>query len=379
MKRLAIFLLPLIVLAVGVFIMMTLLKTAPETKRVAKPAAKPLVEIKTLERQDYQILLRSQGTVEPRTQSNLVSEVRGKVTRISSSFVEGGFFKKGDTLLTLDDQDYRAALAVAQADLAQAEIALTQERARAAQAQRDWERLGGGGEANELVTRKAFVDSAKASVAAAKARLKQANIDLKRTRITAPYDGRILQKSVDVGQFVNVGTTLASVFAVDFAEIKLPLTDSAFQRLQKTQSDASGFATTAKLYAHSKEWDARIVRMAGTVDTQSRQKSIIAQIDDPYGLNNNNKVPLEVGSFVDATLAGERLQGVFVIPSSAVREGRFVLIEEDKKLKRIAINPIWSSQNEVVVDSELEAGMRLITTPLSYAVDGMSLKVAGEE
>lgn len=372
MRRLVTLLLPIVVIGLGIFIMLTLLKTAPEPKRVQKPVTKPVVEILTLARENYQIQLRSQGSIEPRTQSQLVAEVRGKVRSVSDSFVEGGFFKAGETLLTLDDKDYHAAFAIAEADLAQAKVSLSQERARADQAMKDWTRLGGGEEANDLVTRKAFVDSAAASVAAAQARVTQAKLDLKRTRVKAPFDGRILEKKADVGQFVNTGSALAQVFAVDYAEIKLPLTDAAFAKLP------TDIPAKVTLSAQGNVRDAKIVRVSGTVDTQSRQKSVIAELDDPYGLNGE-VTALEIGSFVDAIISGAWLEDVYIIPANVIREGRFVLIEENGKLRRLAIEPVWETDSEVVVKTGLEPGMHLITTPLSYAVEGMSVKVVGKE
>lgn len=372
MKRLITLLLPLLVLVAGIIVMVLLFKTAPEPKRVNKPAARPVVETLTLAPADYEIKLQSQGTLEPRTQSQLVTEVRGRITQVGTGFVEGGFFKAGDLLLRLDDKDYLSALAIAQADLAQAQVQLSQEIARAEQATKDWERLGGGEASNDLVTRKAFVDSAKASVAAAKARVTQAKLDLARTQIHAPYAGRIQEKLVDVGQFVNVGTPLARIFAVDYAEAKLPLTAAAFSQVDLAASPEVTLSTNGRQY------QAQIDRMSATVDPQSRQKSVVVRVHDPYGLESG-RTPLEIGSFVEAEIPGRHLSNVYVIPASAVREGRFVLLETQEKLHRVPIDPVWATESEVIVADGLKPGQQLITTALPYAVEGMSVKVSDKK
>ena len=77
------------------------------------------------------LTVRSQGTVQPRSQSELIPEVTGIVNWISPSLVSGGAFREGDVLLRIDPRDYQTSLLRAQAKVEQAESTLAQEKGRA--------------------------------------------------------------------------------------------------------------------------------------------------------------------------------------------------------------------------------------------------------
>ncbi len=380
MKTYLKYLLPVAVLVLGVAGMLMLMKTAPETKRVKKPRAVPVVEVVPLKRSDYQVTLHSQGSVAPVIESHLVAEVRGKIVAVSPHLAQGGFFTQNEWLVSLEDRDYRNAVATARADLAKAKVQLREEQARAEQAHKDWLRLGEGGQANALVLRKPQLESAQAAVEAAVARLAQARLDLQRTRIHAPFTGRVREKQADVGQFVMAGATLATLFGVDAVEIQLPLSSSDYAQLSRiwpTQHAAS--APTVTLSSAQGQWQGRLVRDLGIVDPLTRQHIIVVQVTDPYRLQAQAGKVLEVGRFVSAEIPAGVLHAVFVIPATAVREGSYVLIEQENRLKRVPIKPVWRSTTEVVVQSGLEAGMHLITTPMTLAAEGMSVKVAGRD
>ncbi len=374
-------LLPILILLLGAAIIWYLMSNRPEVKRHAKKHRPPVVEVVALQPGDYRIKIASQGTVIPHTQTTLVAEVRGKLTAIADSFRSGGFFDKGDLLVTIDDRDYRNAVTIAEAELAKAQVALNQEKARAEQARIDWERLGNGDRPSDLVLRKPQLASARAAVAAAGARLRQAQTDLDRTHLVAPYSGRVLEKKADIGQFVTPGTPLGTIYATDYVEIELPLSEQEILGLNlplATADDRSKAAgPVVVLRNRSGEWQGRIVRVTGAVDTRTRQQYVVARVDAPYAAAHQ---PLQVGQFVTAEIAGRTLTGVYVLPRSAVRAGnQIIVLDEENKLGRLDITPVWESRNEVVVAEGLSPGMRLVTTPVGYLVDGTKVQVAGSE
>ncbi len=374
-------LLPILILLLGAAIIWYLMSNRPEVKRHAKTHRPPVVEVVALQPGDYRIKIASQGTVIPHTQTTLVAEVRGKLTAIADSFRSGGFFDKGDLLVTIDDRDYRNAVTIAEAELAKAQVALNQEQARAEQARIDWERLGNGDRPSDLVLRKPQLASARAAVAAAGARLRQAQTDLDRTRLVAPYSGRVLEKKADIGQFVTPGTPLGTIYATDYVEIELPLSEQEILELNlplATAEDRSKAAgPVVVLRNRSGEWQGRIVRVTGAVDTRTRQQYVVARVDAPYAAAHQ---PLQLGQFVTAEIAGRTLTDVYVLPRSAVRAGnQIIVLDEQDKLGRLDITPVWESRNEVVVEEGLSPGMRLVTTPVGYLVDGTKVQVAGSE
>ena len=211
-------------------------KNPPEQRRGAPSKAPQMnVEVLDIQPQQYQIDLSSFGTIRPRTQSALVAQVSGQIRSVSENFREGGFFEKGDVLVQLDDRDYKADLDIARATLSEAKQLLLEEQARADIASEDWnrykslpeeQRLNNSNQPNALLLRGPQIEAAKARVLSAQAQLSKAELAVERSTIVAPYAGRILTKSVDLGQVVNANTTLATVFAVDFVEIRLPLNNS---------------------------------------------------------------------------------------------------------------------------------------------------------
>jgi len=385
MKRAFKIVLPLVVLGASIVIAVTLLATGPEAERRKQPPAQPSIEIMVTTPQTYQVDVRSRGTVSPRTQSTLVPEVSGRIVEVAASFRNGGFFDKDDVLVTIDPRDYEIAVTIARSELAQARLKLREEEAQAEQARQDWKKLGGGAEPTALVLRKPQMASARAAVAAAEGRLRQAEIDMQRTRIRAPYVGRLLEKSVDIGQYVAQGTVLATIYAVDYVEIRLPLTDEqqAFvdlPELYRGEGDAPETTPkvilTARIGGKEHTWEGRIVRTEGSIDTKSRQLFAVAQVDDPYG-RNGDRPPLKVGQFVEARIQGRHLDNAYVIPREAVRSNNEVfVVDDDDRLRRRALNIAWRDADHVVVMDGFAPNERISLTPLSFAADGVQVRIA---
>ena len=334
---------------------------------------------------NFPVIVKSQGTATPRTESTLIPEISGKIVSISANFQTGGFFEAGEILLDIDPRDYENNVVVARADLAQAKAALDEEKARAAQASRDWEILNLSEEPNDLALRKPQLNSARAAVAAASARLEQASINLERTRIRAPYAGLVLEKRVDVGQYVSPSNVLARIYAVDLAEIRLPLTNDqlAFLDVPEVYRGNEGSAVkqdypavylTATVGGLTHQWQGRIVRTEGAIDTQSQQNFVIAQVDDPYARHHG--LPLKVGQFVEARIDGRVLSDIFNLPQVAVRRNNEVLIVgQDDIVERRRVGVVWTEDGQVIVKSGLREGERISLTPLPYAVSGTKVQV----
>jgi RND family efflux transporter MFP subunit len=360
--------------------------SAPEAERRDPPRPVPAVEVLELLPTDYQVVLESRGTVQPRTQSTLIPEVAGRIIEVSPSFRNGGFFEAGDRLARIDPRDYRNAVTVARSELAQARLRLEEERAQADQARRDWEKLGQGGEPSPLVLREPQLASARAAVAAAEARLRQAEVDLERTEIRAPYGGRVLEKQADMGQYVTSGTVLATIYATDYVEIRLPLTDEqqAFVDLPEAYRDGAPdtggppVTLSARVGRDRVTWEGRIVRTEGAIDTRSRQLFVVAQVDDPYARRPGTP-PLKIGQFVEARIRGEVLEDVLLVPRGAVQQGRevFVVTPEDT-LERRELDVVWRDAGHVVVTGGLAPGERISLTPLPFAADGVAVRVVGD-
>ncbi len=382
------FLLPVLVIALGIGIAAMLMATGPQAERRRPPPALPTVEVVTMQPTDYQVRILTRGTVSPRTESTLIPEVAGRVTEVAPSFRQGGFFEAGELLLKIDSRDYQNDVTVAGSELAAAQVQLEEEQARAAQARRDWQRLGKAGEPPKLVSRKPQLAGARAALAAAEARLRQARTNLERTRIVAPYAGRVLQKNVDVGQYVSPGTVLASIYAVDYVEIRLPLTNEQLEFVPLPESyrgEDSALQTgppvtiRARIGQRDYAWQGKVVRTEGAIDTRSRQLFVVAQVDDPYA-RQGDKPPLKVGQFVEAEISGAVLRQVFVLPRALLRVGdEVLLVDADDRIQIRKVDVVWRDRDAVVVQAGLTGAERIAATNLPYAASGTLVRVSGEE
>jgi len=391
MKRLIQILLPIILLSLGIFVYIFLVRTAPEPRQRPNFSSTPEVVARDLAPASYAINLESQGSVRARTTSTLIPEVRGRILRINPNFREGAFFEEGDVLLEIDPSDYETELVVADANLAQAQLREAEEQARYDQAKLDWDRLHPGEEASSLALREPQIKQAKAATASAQARYNTATRNLERTKIKAPFAGRILSKTVDVGQYVSPGNQMARVYAVDFAEVRLPLTANQFAFLNlpsvyrgenPTFREGPRVTLTSRVGGQSHSWLGRIVRAEGSVDTSSRQIFVVAQVRNPYGRNSDfpDRPPLKVGSYVEAMIEGKTLDDVYVVPRKLLRENDFLLlVDKDNYLTRKSVDIVWQTDESIVVRGGLEAGDRLCLTNVPYALEGWPVNATAEE
>ena len=220
MTRSARIVLPIVILMTGIATTWLLVSLKPEVERTEPEASPPLVRVLAVERRPVALSVVAHGSVEPRTRTELVAQVAGQVTRISPSLVAGGFFDEGEVLVEIDPRDHELARVRAGSQVAQAEARLAREEAEAEAARSEWRAMGSGGSPPPLVVREPQLLEARASLEAARASLEQAELDLERTRVRAPYAGRVSSKRADVGQFVSRGTPIAGIYSIDFAEIR---------------------------------------------------------------------------------------------------------------------------------------------------------------
>lgn len=377
--------LPIIVFSALVFIAYIVMSNPPSAKR-GRPSTAPQlnVQVQKLTRADLNITIDSYGTIKPRTQSVLLPQVSGQIIQISPKFRAGGFFEKGDVLVQLDQRDLLAEVKIAQASLFSAKQNLSEEQARVEQAKQDWQRLGNSKKAPELVLRKPQLMAAQANVYSAEASLAKAELALERSHIVAPYTGRILNKSVDVGQVVNVGTELAEIYAIDYVEIRLPLKNKDLpymtlpeqSRFQAENTQVQPQVTIYSDLAARQSWLGKVVRTEGAFDQESQQLFVVAQIDDPYAQHDHESLPLKIGQYVSAKIEGKVIENALTIPNKAIYQGSYVYIVEKNLLKRKNIDIAWQSDDVAVIQNGLEAGQFLVLTPLGQVTSGTIVNIS---
>jgi len=340
--------------------------------------APPAVFYTVVEPRPVTLNVYAQGEVRPRTDINLTAEVAGRIIRTSEAFVAGGAFKKGELLVKIEDADYRVAVAAAKARMAQAEELLRREEAEAELARKDYEALGRPGEASDLTLRKPQLAQARAAFDAAKADYAGALLNLQRTELRAPFDGRVRERLAGEGQFISPGAAIGRIFATDVAEVRLPLADGDLAKLgislafnETPDYPGPKAILSATLGGEYHEWMARIARTDGAFDPGTRQVGAIAVVEDPYGKGASGGAPLAAGLFVDAVIEGKSLDRAVVLPRTALfgRDTVYVIGEENRISAR-QIVVVAADKETITLAGGVESGERVITSPLRGARDG---------
>ena len=287
MARLKKIALPLIILIAAALVVtgLNLSRPKPEQQSLSEPMA-PKIRAMMAVPKPQNIVVHAQGTVRPKREIDLASQVSGQIMSVSDLFVSGGFFKQGDTLLLLDSRDYKIEIIRAKSRIAEAEQLLATERGRVFQARREWRDLGNKA-GNKLFLREPQLKAAEATLEAAKADLEQAQINLERTSIKAPFDGRIRNINVNIGQYLTVGMKVAKVFAVDTAEIRLPITISQSELLELplTPSQETRLPVSLATTVGGHQWQGYISRTDASIDPRSRVIYGIVEVEKPFELS----------------------------------------------------------------------------------------------
>jgi RND family efflux transporter MFP subunit len=388
MARFFKFMLPLILVIVSIVLVIAMVtfKNSQRAERKPDVTQAVLVDVIEAEIQSLNLVVNSQGTVKPRTETTLVAEVPGRIVSVSDNFIAGGFFHEGDVLLQIDPSDYEAGLKRANAALASRKAKLADETARSEQALKDWQNMGKKGQPSDLGLRIPQMADAKANVSAAEADVQKARRDLERTSITVPYDGLVRQKAVDIGQYVTPGTRLGVSFAITTAEVRLPLTDRDLDYLElpsetevknKVRSYPPVTLSTERS-GRKKQWQARIIRTEGVVDETSRVIFAVAEVIDPYGvLGKSHQQELKVGTFVNAEIQGISAENVAMLPRAVLRTDNSVLLaNSEDKLEIRTVTVLRSEPKKVYLSAGVNAGDRVITTTLDAPVPGTLLEVS---
>jgi len=377
--------LPLLIVAAAIYGAMAMIAAKSEVKTKKPEVPPPQVRVQEVSFEDRLFTVHSQGTVSPRTESQLVPETSGRVESIADSFVPGGFFEAGDVLLEIDALDYTQAVVQASAEVARMGLLLAREEAEAEVARKEWDELGKG-PATPLTLREPQLADARASLAAAEAALERAERDLSRTKVRAPFAGRVRQKNVDVGQFVVRGNPVGLVYAVDYVEIRLPLADDdlAFVDLpldyrgETSGSPGPRVTLRAEFAGKDHAWEGRIVRTEGEIDAMSRLVHAVARVTDPYGRGEvAGRPPLAVGLYVRAEIDGRRARDVAVLPRAALRaSGRILVVDEKNCLRFREITVLRKTRDSIIVGGGLAKGERVCVSPLEAVTEGMKVRVA---
>lgn len=337
----------------------------------------PIVRTVPVEIKDMDMTITADGTVSPVSETRIVPQVGGKVVRVSDELVDGGVFQKGELMLEVEPDDYEIALVLARAGLREAESSYQTALQESRAAISEWEKQHPDSEPPPLVARKPQLKAALANKEAREADLEKARLNLERTKIYAPFDCRVSQKQVDLGEYVSVGQSLATLYSTKAMEIVVPV-----ESRDLAWFDIPGFTSKgdkgspAKIFADvagiKSTWQGEVIRAQGKIDEKTRMVNVVIKIPDPY----ETIPPLVPGQFAEAEIYGSTIRDAAVIPRAALREENTVwaVDPESDRLYIRNVEVAYTGPQGVVVREGLNPGESVGVSPVKGVTDGMKVK-----
>jgi RND family efflux transporter MFP subunit len=365
----------------GYFGMNELKASKPQIERRKPPPPKPTVRTIKIETKSQPVIIQGEGTVKPLKEINLVPQVGGKVIEVSPSLVNGGQFKVGEMLLRIDPIDYELAVTLASAKVKEAASKLELAKEEAAAAREEWNLIKGLSKKSKkkpppLVAKEPQLAYARAQLKADQANLRKARLSLERTKLKAPFAGRVSEERVDIGQYVTPGQSLASLYSINAAEIMVPFEDDDVRWLRVpgfTDGDGPGSSVTvhARIGGMDRTWQGEVVRAEGKIDARTRMINTIVRVMNPY----EKRPPLASGLFVKVHIEGKIIEDVAVIPRYALRDNDTVwVVEGNGRLVFRKIDIAGVQGENALVQSGLNSGDLVVTSSMQAVTDGMAVQ-----
>ena len=411
-----------VVLLVAIAIAITIVTLRPKAERRTPVEKGRLVEVFPARAEDVQMVVESFGTVAPRETLKLVAQVRGPIVDIYPAFQEGSFIKKGTRLIQIDPRTYRLEAERRRVQIKQSEAELKRlkqevinlrSRIKIAKsdvtlAKNEYLRL------KKLIDRKVIaqsqVDKTEQAYLASLERLQalenqlaligpqkeqlvaardmaevmyqQAELDLERSSIGAPFDGWVLEKAIEVGQHVNVGQLLGSIYRSGELDIEVYIPAKDFKWFPIDMGEKTPVAVDILFNNTGEEriWNGRVARVKAKMDEKTRTLPMVIEVDEMTTTGKqNSSFGLRPGMFVTIKIKGREVEEAFVLPRYVVYPGDVVYTVKDNHLKIKEVNILRSYKDSVIINDGLSEGDQIVKTPLSGAVDGMVVRLKTEK
>ncbi len=346
-----------------------IIKKKPQKKEFKAKA--PLVQIKHFPVETKTIKIYGNGTVVPEVSVTLVSEVSGKITGISENMKTGMKFSKGEVLFQIDPTDYELRLKSAKAQLLQQKMLLKTEQRNHDIARMEWEEFSKQNpdvKPDSMTLRIPQLKIAEANFRTAEANLELAEINLERTRVKAPFNGVVIKRSIDPGQFVGAGTALAITYGTESANIYVPVKNSELQWLNRNFKGKA--VLKANYLGEDKTWEARLVRKEAAVDNSSRMTNLVLEVKNPY----TSRIDLPFGLFVNAEISGREIENIIEVPRHLVKADNTILSVVDDKIDFKKVKILKFSDETAIIESGLKETDQVVISSLDIATQGMLVR-----
>jgi RND family efflux transporter MFP subunit len=345
---------------------------APEAVREAPPPTQTYVETVVVQQGEASIEVYATGTVEASQAISMIPQVSGSVRALHPQFMAGGRIAKGEAAVMIEPRDYELAVQQEQARVMQAQIEYDLEVERGVLASKEWEILGDVAENGraDLAQREPQRIAAEQALRAAESSLERTALQLRRATLRAPFDAIVVSESVDVGQVIGPGTTIAQLIGTQTVHIRCSVTlDEMRQVLVRDGANDGAVATVTQRIAPgvTATHIGEVIQRLGTLDPTTRTAALLIEVHEPF----LGDVPLMPGAFVDVTITGRPAASAMSIPRTALREGGNVWVNNGGVLAKREVTVAWKNRHDVVIQEGLRNGDLVVTSPLAVAIEGM--------
>ncbi len=373
---------PILVIAILVFGFigasgLSMFKEEPQTAE--RPSYAPLVRVLKTAATTEQVIVDGNGTLQARTRINLVPQVSGRITYIHPNLRAGGTFKEGEKLIEIERIDYELEVTRISAEVAAAKTALELEIAEAEAAREEWQALNLNQPVPTLVGREPQITEANAQVKAAEARLAQAKLDLKRTRIQMPFNGRVVSTTIDVGEVVSANQQLGVVYNSQRYEIPVPLEVDQLIWIDLPNNGNQGSPVTINVSFGNKHYElpGEVIRIEGELEEFSRFARVVVSLQSS-DIPSSIKEKVIPGLFVNVSIQSQQIKDITVIPRESLRQGNIIwTLDENSRIQFVKPDILYQS-NQYILIKHLVADTQLITSNLEIVTEGMQVRVTEE-
>lgn len=372
--------LPVFILLAAVAVFVVLVRTPERLSVVPPEQAVASVRVAPVRSETIQLDVNSQGRVQASRRVSLSAAATGPVSWVSPSLRAGGFFAADEVILRVDSSDYETALERARSSLAQTET-------DARHAREEFERNSALAE-QRLISESQVrdlqrqADNSAGRVRDAQGAVAQAELDLSRSEIRAPFDTIVESSNIDLGQHVGRGQALAVLLSTDEVEVRLPLAVSQLSYLniplgargELPAEIAPLVRISGRLGDSIQTWEGRLVRMEASIDTASNAVQAIVRVDQTA-----SAIPLPIGLYVEAAIQGRNVDNLIALPREAVRgNSRVLVVDTENRMWYRDVDIMRLENDRVLIQGGLADGERICMSPIQAVVDGMRVNVVDD-
>ena len=384
MKRV---LIPIVILGSCIAFSYALIRTPLSLDEVALEIIPVSVRVTEVEQRSVGLVVGSQGKVQAAQTANLSAAVAGPVAWISSAMEAGGYVTEGETLLRLDASDYETMLARSEASVQQA-------NAESGHASREYDRMKELAEQrlasqSQLQDAQRLAEVSIARLADAEANHRQAQLDLQRTEIKAPFNAIVETREVELGQYVNRAQSIAVLYGANEVEVRVPLAIRQLGYLdiplglqgELPPEQAPAVTLTGTYGGAEHHWEGTLVRIEASIDPNSNTVQTIIRVSQPTATidwtsaEEIKAIPLPIGLYVHADIKGKTVDSLISLPRSVIRNNNQVLVvDAENKMYYREVDIFRLEEENVLISGGILPGERVCISPIQAVVDGMAVQ-----